>query len=43
MSDVANPSTTHLTSNMAGDSMAGFYDEVEPSGEDKQLSWLTNP
>jgi hypothetical protein len=38
MSDVANPSTTHLTSNMAGDSMAGFYDEVEPSGEDKQPS-----
>jgi hypothetical protein len=30
MSDVANPSTAHLTSNMAGDSMAGFYDEVEP-------------
>jgi len=28
MSDVANPSTAHLTSNMAGDSMAGFYDEI---------------
>ena len=28
MSDVANPSTTHLTSNMAGDTMAPFYDEV---------------
>jgi len=28
MSDVANPSTTHLTSNMAGDTMAPFYDEI---------------
>lgn len=35
MSDVANPSTAHLTSNMAGDNMAGFYDEVERSGVDK--------
>jgi hypothetical protein len=30
MSDVVNPSTAHLTSNMAGDTMAAFYDEVEP-------------
>ena len=37
LSDVANPSTAHLTSNMAGDSMAAFYDEVELSGYDKQL------
>jgi hypothetical protein len=28
MSDVVNPSTAHLTSNMAGDTMATFYDEV---------------
>lgn len=28
MSDVVNPSTTHLTSNMAGDTMAPFYDEI---------------
>jgi hypothetical protein len=28
MSDVVNPSTAHLTSNMAGDNMASFYDEV---------------
>jgi hypothetical protein len=34
MSDVVNPSTAHLTSNMAGDSMAAFYDEVEHSGYD---------
>jgi len=31
MTDVVNPSTAHLTSNMAGDSMANFYDEVDPS------------
>jgi hypothetical protein len=30
MSDV-NPSTAHLTSNMAGDNMASFYDEVGTS------------
>ena len=28
MSDVVNPSTAHLTANMAGDTMALFYDEV---------------
>jgi len=28
MTDVVNPSTAHLTSNMAGDSMANFYDEI---------------
>jgi syntaxin 1B/2/3 len=28
MSDVVNPSTAHLTSNMAGDSMSSFYDEI---------------
>jgi len=31
MTDVVNPSTAYLTSNMAGDSMANFYDEVDPS------------
>jgi len=30
MADVVNPSTTHLTSNMAGDSLSPFYDEVLP-------------
>ena len=42
MSDVVNPSTAHLTSNMAGDNMATFYDEVEPSECHEQLSQLTN-
>jgi len=28
MSDVVNPSTAHLTSNMVGDSMTAFYDEI---------------
>jgi hypothetical protein len=36
MSDVVNPSTAHLTSNMAGDSMSPFYDEVLPFAQDKQ-------
>jgi hypothetical protein len=38
MSDVVNPSTAHLTSNMAGDSMAAFYDEVEHQGMCNSLS-----
>ncbi|KAF8478641.1 syntaxin [Russula ochroleuca] len=37
MSDVANPSTAHLTSNMAGDSMAGFYDEISSIQESIRL------
>lgn len=38
MSDVVNPSTAQLTSNMGGDPMAAFYDEVEPPGYDEQHS-----
>ncbi|KAI9510882.1 t-SNARE [Russula earlei] len=37
MSDVVNPSTTHLTSNMAGDTMAGFYDEISSIQESIRL------
>jgi hypothetical protein len=41
MSDVVNPSTAHLTSNMAGDTMATFYDEVRPLAQDERLPLLT--
>ncbi|KAH9997239.1 t-SNARE [Russula vinacea] len=37
MSDVVNPSTAHLTSNMAGDSMAAFYDEISSIQESIRL------
>jgi len=37
MSDVVNPSTAHLTSNMAGDGMAAFYDEISSIQESIRL------
>ncbi|KAI0006069.1 t-SNARE [Russula compacta] len=37
MSDVVNPSTAHLTANMAGDTMAPFYDEISSIQEGIRL------
>lgn len=37
MSDVANPSTAHLTANMAGDAMSAFYDEISSIQESLKI------
>jgi len=37
MADVVNPSTAHLTSNMAADTMAGFYEEISSIQEEIKL------